>query len=156
MVCYALETVVPIIAGGNLTHCGLVAPYGDINLCQQWLRWWLVAWRHQAIIWTNVDLSWVRSSGIHMSAILQEIPQPSVTEISRKITYLKFYSNIPGANEFIGSGETLLSDDCQRTNQTTLKHICKWASYQIRTIAGCACAGNTGNVFSATDFKENR
>ena len=31
-----------------------------------------------------------------------------------------------------------------------------WASYQIRKIAGCACAGNAGNVFPATDFKENR
>ena len=25
-----------------------------------------------------------------------------------------------------------------------------WASYQIRKIAGCACAGNAGNVFPAT------
>ena len=31
-----------------------------------------------------------------------------------------------------------------------------WASYQIRKIAGCACAGNAGNVFPATDFKGNR
>ena len=30
-----------------------------------------------------------------------------------------------------------------------------WASYQIRKIAGCACAGNVGNVFPATDFKGN-
>ena len=30
-----------------------------------------------------------------------------------------------------------------------------WASYQIRKIAGCACAGNAGNVFPATDFKGN-
>ena len=28
-----------------------------------------------------------------------------------------------------------------------------WASFQIRKIAGCACAGN---VFPATDFKGNR
>ena len=26
----------------------------------------------------------------------------------------------------------------------------QWASYQIRKIAGCACAGNAGNVFPAT------
>ena len=26
-----------------------------------------------------------------------------------------------------------------------------WASYQIRKIAGCTCAGNAGNVFPATD-----
>ena len=83
----------------SLTHCGLVTPYGNINLGQLWLRQWLVAWRHQAITWTNIDLSSVRSSGIHLSAILQEIPQPSVTEISLKITYLKFCSSPPGANE---------------------------------------------------------
>ena len=33
---------------------------------------------------------------------------------------------------------------------------CSWASYQIRKIAGCACAGNALNVFPATDFKGNR
>ena len=31
-----------------------------------------------------------------------------------------------------------------------------WASYQIRKIVGCACAGNAGSVFPATDFKRNR
>ena len=34
------------------------------NLGQHWFRQWLVAWRHQAIAWTNVDLSSVRWSGI--------------------------------------------------------------------------------------------
>ena len=28
-----------------------------------------------------------------------------------------------------------------------------WASYQIRKIVGCACAGNAKNVFPANDFK---
>ena len=84
-----------------LTLFGLVTPYGDINVGQHWFRYWLVAWRHQAIIWTNIDLSSVRSNGIHLSAILQEIPQPSLTEISLKITSLNFCSNLPGANEFI-------------------------------------------------------
>ena len=88
----------------RLTHCGLVTPYGDINLGQHWLRQWLVVWQHQTITWTNVDLSSVRSSGIHLRAILQEIPQSSVTEISLKITYLKFCSNFPGANELIFPG----------------------------------------------------
>ena len=31
-----------------------------------------------------------------------------------------------------------------------------WASYHIRKIAGCACAGNAGNDFLATDFKGKR
>ena len=33
--------------------------------------------------------------------------------------------------------------------------ILSCASYQIRKIAGCACAGNARNVFPATDFKGN-
>ena len=28
--------------------------------------------------------------------------------------------------------------------------VVPWTSYQIHRIAGCACAGNTGNVFPAT------
>ena len=48
---------------------GLVTPFGDIDLGQHWLRWWLDAWRHQAITWNNVDLSSVRSCGIHLRAI---------------------------------------------------------------------------------------
>ena len=53
------------------------------------------------ITWTCVDLSSVRSSGIHLSAILQEMPQPSVTEIILKITYINFCSHLPGANVLI-------------------------------------------------------
>ena len=34
-------------------------------------------------------------------------------------------------------------------------HSKPWASYQIRKIAGCACAGNAGNVFPAADFQGN-
>ena len=49
------------------------------------------AWRHQAITWTNVDLSSVRSSYIYLMAISQEIHQSSVTKISMKITHLKCY-----------------------------------------------------------------
>ena len=41
----------------QLTHCGLMTQYGDRDLGQRWLRYWLVAWQHQAITWTNVDLS---------------------------------------------------------------------------------------------------
>ena len=73
----------------SLTHCGLVTPYGDRDLSQQ----------HHAITWTNVDWSSVKSSDIHIKAISQEIPQPSVTKICLKITYLKFHSNFPGADE---------------------------------------------------------
>ena len=74
-----------------LTHCGLETPYGDIDLGQHWLRQWLVAWRHQVITWTNVDLSSVRSSCIHLMAISQEIHQSSMNKINMKITHLKFH-----------------------------------------------------------------
>ena len=61
-----------------LTHCGLVMPYGDIDLY------------HQDITWTNVDYSSVRSSDIHLRSISLETSQPSITEVSLKIIYLKF------------------------------------------------------------------
>ena len=76
-----------------LTHYGIVG--------QHWLRYWLVAWRHQAITWTNVDSSSMKSSDIHIRAISQEMPQPSIPKIHLKITYSKFHSNFPGANELI-------------------------------------------------------
>ena len=79
------------------THWGLVMLFGDIDLGQHWFRQWLVAWRHQAITWTNVDLSSGRFCGIHLRAISWEIPQPSFTEFSLKITCLKLNWN--GANE---------------------------------------------------------
>ena len=59
----------------------------------------LVAWRHQAITWTNVDWSLVNSSDIHIRAISQEVPQQPITKICLKITYLKFHSNFPEVNE---------------------------------------------------------
>ena len=53
----------------------------------------------QAITWTDVDESSVKSSDIHTRAISQEMPQPLITKICLKITYLKFHSNFPGNNE---------------------------------------------------------
>ena len=76
-------------------------PYGDRELGQHWLRYCLVAWRHQAITWTNVDLSSVRSCGFHEMAISQEMPQSSITKICLKITCQKFHTNFPGVNELI-------------------------------------------------------
>ena len=75
----------------DLTHCGLVTPYDNRDLGQHWFRQWLVAWRHQAITWTNVDWSSVTYSDIHLRAISQEIPQPWIPKISLKINYLKFH-----------------------------------------------------------------
>ena len=46
-----------IVCLPELTFCGLMMLYGDIDWSQHWLRWWLVAWWHRAITLTNVDLS---------------------------------------------------------------------------------------------------
>ena len=53
----------------------------------------------QAITWTNVDLSSVRSSDNYLWPISQDIPQPSTIKIRLKVTYLKFHSDLPGASE---------------------------------------------------------
>ena len=50
-------------------------------------------------IWTNVDWSSTKSNDIHIRAISQEKPQPSITKICLKIICLKFHSNFPGVNE---------------------------------------------------------
>ena len=44
--------------------------------------------RHQAITCANVDLSSVKSSDNCRRAISQEIPQPSITQITLKFTYI--------------------------------------------------------------------
>ena len=55
------------------THWGIMMPYNNIDLGQHWLRWWLVAWRQQAITWTNADLSSIRFCCIHLTAISREV-----------------------------------------------------------------------------------
>ena len=68
--------------------------YDVIELSEHWLRLGLVACQHQAITWTNVDLS-VRSIDIHLRAISQKIHQSSdpVSDIKIcfNISYLEFY-----------------------------------------------------------------
>ena len=39
------------------------------------------------------------ASDHQLKAISQEIPQPSITKVSLKITYITFHANLPGANE---------------------------------------------------------
>ena len=46
--------------------------------------------------------------------------------------------------------------DFHLSREPILKITSQWAFYQIHKTAGCACAGNAGNVFPATEFKGNR
>ena len=74
---------------------------GDIDRHHHWFRQSRVAWWHQAITRINLELQSVVSSDIHLRAISQGIPLLSFVEMSLKIAYLKFQSNLPGANELI-------------------------------------------------------
>ena len=49
----------------------------------------------------------------------------------------------------IHSDEAVCTFEMNHNNSWALK----WASYQIRKIAGCACAGNAGNVFPRRRFQ---
>ena len=82
-----------------LTHSGLAMPYGDRDLDQHWLRLWLDAWWHQAITWTNVELSSGGFCGIHLRVILQEVFMNSIHDMCLKSTLLKLLPDLPGDNE---------------------------------------------------------
>ena len=60
----------------------------------------LVAWRHQAITWTNVHLIWTSFCGILLRAISQEMLKISVPKMNLKITILKLFPHLPGASEW--------------------------------------------------------
>ena len=97
-------------------------PYGDIDLGQHWLRKWLVAWWHQAITWTNVDLSSMEFCGIHLTTILQAAHEISVHGMSLKIMILKLQPHLPGANELIDEYSFLELRICQ---QRTVYYLVK-------------------------------
>ena len=60
------------------THCGIVKPYGNVDLGQHWLRYFFLL-RHQTITWTNIDSS-SGLCGMHLRAISQEVLKNSICE----------------------------------------------------------------------------
>ena len=72
--------------------------YGDVDLGQLWLRQWLVAWWHQAITWTNVDLPSVMPCGIHLRAFSGENLKRPASKTSLKIVYW-LHPDFTGASE---------------------------------------------------------
>ena len=59
----------------------------------------LNAWQHQAITWTNVDLSSVWSCGIYLRTIPLEMFKISITKLHLKIKYSKSQPHLPEDNE---------------------------------------------------------
>ena len=63
------------------------------DLGQHSLRQWFAAWWQQAIVWTNVNLSSVKSSDTYLRAISPDLRWSSITKIRWKLlTYLPFKS----------------------------------------------------------------
>ena len=67
---------------------------------QHWFRWWLAAWQHQAITWTNLDLSSKVFSGFHLRAISQE-ELDLIGNMCSEITLFGILPHLPGANELM-------------------------------------------------------
>ena len=80
-----------------LTHYDLVTPYGDIDLGQHCLRWWLVFWWHQAITWTKC---WFIISGflLHLKPISREMLKIWIREMCLKNTHVNLLPRLSGVN----------------------------------------------------------
>ena len=57
----------------DLTLCGLVTPYEDIDMDLRWLRQWLVAWVHQTITPISVEYHQWMAVGIELREISQKL-----------------------------------------------------------------------------------
>ena len=79
------------------TYYGFVMPFGNMDLDQHWLRQWLVAWRHQAIIWTNVDYPSQKFCDIYLRASLQWVPKLLFCMVCLKSILLKLLPHPPGS-----------------------------------------------------------
>ena len=73
------------------------------------------------------------------------LPQGSAIAFKHLVRWLKQMNSVFYANS---------TDIADRYRNCQFMYV-QWTSYQIREIVGCACAGNTGNVFLATDIKGN-
>ena len=81
-------------------------PHRSVSILAQVMAWCL---KHQAITWTNIDVSTKVFCGIH----LREISQMLINffcKMCLEITLLKLIPQLPGANEFILKGCRMSGD----------------------------------------------
>ena len=83
----------------GLSRCGLVTTYGGIDLSQDWLRYWLIVWRHQAVTWTKVDFSSMRFCRIHLRTIPRRVPKLLICLVNLRNILLKSQPYFPEGNE---------------------------------------------------------
>ena len=61
----------------------------------------IVAWQHQAVAWTSLDLSTIEYCATEQKAIIVEMPMKITTAMFLKITHLKSTPHLPGAGELM-------------------------------------------------------
>ena len=79
----------------------------DKDLGQYLIRKWLVARWHQAITWTDVDLSSMGLHGIYLRSISLAVLKISVCEICLENILVELLPHPPGANELIRHTQTM-------------------------------------------------
>ena len=116
----------------------------------------------------------MKFNDIHITAISQEVSQPSITKIRLTITFLKFHFNFPGANELIitmsqpGKHVSISVDQQNRSGVhfpwfgLTIQIQWDSTAYQIATNI-CSCYDSTAvmckffsNPFVESGWKQNK
>ena len=105
----------------------------DVSFVMGLSKLWPVVWGAFTLMWRHPN----RNN--HLLCLRQKI-----TGKCRHVSSLRWQCGIPSG----GHKAALLSRHPALLAKT-------WASCQIRKIAVCACAGNVGNGFPATEFKGN-
>ena len=88
------------------------------------------------------------AADIHRDCFLWRVFFTECQEHVSQITSVKIRCRVKGGKS--------CGNKLQHLGNVALRERKTWVSYQIRKIADCACTGNAGNVFSATDSKGNR
>ena len=104
--------------------------------------------RQQAITWTNVDLSSVRSCGIHLRVISQWMSKPLFCITCLKIMILKLLPHLPGASEFMIPYNFCGSDDIIQNGQW---NFAKWHHDDIMLWKQCE-----ENLPATSEFQAQR
>ena len=79
----AERALMPFLYVVSYLHIAILC---GIRNAQRWFKWWLVAIWHQAITWTNADLSSDRSFGIHFRYIPSRTIKISIPKVYLKIS----------------------------------------------------------------------
>ena len=131
-------------------------PYGDMELCQHWLREWLVAWRHQAITWTNVDLSSMRFDDIHLGALSLEDLKKPINKTRLKIAVLKWHPGLPGVNELMVHNDAYLVPSHDINTETDILYFDDISVLDCTVNVTTCIAANHEKIQTTTDLSLNK